>query len=142
MDRKTTEQYLDERRIKMGKTWEELASLADISPNTLRRIRNEKSVRPLHAGRLQTTVGWKLGSLDRIRDGLEPVEETRPETPLETAPETILDQVSPELRSDAERRFWAGMSDVASYESKVLLLQLYRRERRWGEESQPRSTGT
>src|SRR5579859_6950920 len=64
---------MEERRMELGLTWEQVADAAGIRYETLRAVRNrDGSIRPLTRRAIATALRWSPGSVDLILAGADP----------------------------------------------------------------------
>ena len=64
---------MDDRRIELGLTWEQVADAAGLRYETLRAVRNKDSaIRPLTRRAIATALRWSPNSVDLILDGGDP----------------------------------------------------------------------
>lgn len=83
---------MEERRLDLGLTWEEVASRANLKYETIRGVRKgESRGRPMTRRAMSVALGWTPDSVDRILRGEDPEEAA-------SAPAT------PAATEDAERR--------------------------------------
>lgn len=72
--RTRVEDHLDRRRVELGLTWRDLYKRAEVSPETLRKIRlhGTQDVSPLKLGQVEDALGWGRGSIHTVETGGEP----------------------------------------------------------------------
>lgn len=100
--------WIDERRARLGLTWEQLAARADLSTETLFRAASGRKMRTPTRVKLERALEWENGSVERINAGEEPAENGA------TMPERDDDSVADRARRlDELERFAARLEDQA-----------------------------
>jgi transcriptional regulator with XRE-family HTH domain len=71
------ETQMDQRRQELGLSWDDVAARADISRQTLLRIRKGENSFQRTIRNLESVLFWAHGSIHRIDNGGSPIEEVR-----------------------------------------------------------------
>lgn len=65
---------MDQRRLRLGLKWKQVAELAGITQQTLLELRKERVVSDVTVSRVERALQWAPGSIAAIRSGQEPTE--------------------------------------------------------------------
>lgn len=88
---------MEERRIELGMSWRVVARRAGVAYETVRAARaGEGGISPLTAGRLDRALQWRVGSVERILGGGDPLPDSY--VPLDEDEEGTWASFSPEER--------------------------------------------
>ena len=81
-ERRRLADAMNERRLELRLQWNDVAERADISTETLRKVRHDQPMSPLTQTNLEHALQWERCSIDTILDGGEPIPtESREELP-------------------------------------------------------------
>lgn len=68
-------EVMDERRVRLGLTWNELAAKAGLTKEGLRSVRTEtRKIMPLTRRGIEAALKWAPGSIDRVLANDQPIE--------------------------------------------------------------------
>ncbi|MGW1682468.1 helix-turn-helix domain-containing protein [Saccharopolyspora sp. NPDC002376] len=87
--------FIRAERERRGWSQGDLAEAAGVARNTVASLERGLALREGKEAAIERALGWRLGSIDTLRNGGEP-------TPAEAQPSP-----PPELRDDVERQIWA-----------------------------------
>lgn len=128
---------MDQRRVELGRTWDEVNENGGPTYQTIRNIRGEQAtIRPLTKRGIEIGLAWERGSVDKILAGGDPsplVEqpEQRPETidelveqidAMEEIPEARRQQIINEIRkaeAELDYRRKLAHDEIRRYRSRT-----------------------
>ena len=125
--RERLRQLMDDRRLQLGLTWEQVAATAQVSYEAIRAARNDNAeIRPLTRAAIDRGLRWEVGSVARVLDEdgdpvpLESLPAEPPRPRLAAVPDALAAGL-PEAEPDAELLAALAKSDTAA--GAILALQ-------------------
>lgn len=111
---------MDDRRIELDLTWEEVARRAGVAGLTLRRVRSgESTLSRRTAAKIDRALEWQPGSVEGILAGGEPIPiqmDKQPLTERQKALKRLYESYERDYSPDIAIRMWRR--DIAAMESE------------------------